>query len=95
MIVAVMELHLALYDNESLKDKRSTVKRVIHRSRDRFNVSAAEVEDHDLSDRAVIGFVAVGNDRRYLEGLLEKLESHVERMALADILEAPKTFEVF
>jgi len=71
------------------------VKRVIHRCRNKFNVSAAEVEDQDFSDRAVIGVVAVGNDRRYLEGLLEKLETHVVRMALADVLEAPKMFEVF
>lgn len=90
-----MEMHLALYDNESLKAKRSVVKRVIHRSRNQFNVSAAEVEDQDLLDRATIGFVAVGSDRRYVEGQLEKLISHVERMALADVLEARRTFEVY
>jgi uncharacterized protein len=95
MVVGVMELHLALYDNASLKDKRSVVKRVIHRTRNTFNVSAAEVEDMDLTDRAVIGVVACGNDRRYIEGLLAKVEGFVERLELAEILEAPKTLETF
>ncbi len=95
MVVGVMELHLALFDNDSLKQKRSVVKRVIHRCRNTFNVSAAEVEDMDCLDRAVIGFVAVGNDRRYIEGLLDKMLDFIDRLALAEVLEAPKTIEVF
>jgi uncharacterized protein len=90
MVVGVMELTLALYDNESLKDKRSVVKRVINRVRGTFNVSAAEVEDLDFSDRATIGIVAVGNDRRYIEGMLDKVVGFVERLALADVLDATK-----
>ncbi len=93
MVVGVMELALALYDNESLKDKRSVVKRVIHRVRQTFNVSAAEVDDLDFSDRATIGIVAVGNDRRYIMGMLDKIEGFVDRMAIADILDASKTLE--
>lgn len=90
MVVGVMELSLALYDNESLKDKRSVVKRVINRVRSTFNVSAAEVEDMDFTDRATIGIVAVGNDRRYIEGMLDKIVGFVERLALADVLDATK-----
>ena len=90
-----MELQLALIDNASLKAKRSVVKRVIHRCRNTFNVSAAEVEDQDLTDRATIGVVAVGNDRRHVRSTLDKVERFVERLALAEILDAPKTVETF
>ncbi len=93
MVIGMMELHLALIDNHSLKDKRSVVKRVIHRCRNTFNVAAAEVEDQDLTDRATIGFVTVGNDARYIQGLLDKLEQFVDRLALAEILDAPKSVE--
>jgi uncharacterized protein YlxP (DUF503 family) len=95
MVVGVMELALALYDNESLKDKRSVVKRVVNRVRQTFNVSAAEVDDLDFSDRATIGIVAVGNDRRYIMGMLDKIEGFVDRMAIADILDASKTIESY
>ena len=67
MVVGIMELHLALYDNGSLKEKRSVVKRVVHRTRKTFNVAAAEVDDQDLTDRAVIGIAAVGNDSRHIQ----------------------------
>lgn len=93
MVVGVMELHLALYDNESLKAKRSVVKRVINRTRNTFNISAAEVDDQDMTDHAIIGIVAVGSDRRYVDGLLTKVEGFIERMALADVVEAPRILE--
>lgn len=95
MVIGVMELHLALYDNESLKAKRSVVKRVINRTRNTFNIAAAEVDDQDMTDHAIIGIVAVGSDQRYLDGLLTKVEGFIERMALADVVEAPRTFENF
>ena len=95
MYVGVMELNLALRDNHSLKDKRSVIKRLMHRCCNAFNVAAAEVEDHDLPDRATIGIVTVGNDRRHLQGLLSKVEDFVERQALAELLDAPKTVDVW
>ncbi len=95
MFVGIMELHLAMRDNESLKDKRSVVKRTMHRCRHTFNVAVSEVEDNDSSDRAVLGVATVGCDKRYIEGLLDAVENFVERLALAELLEAPKTIEVY
>ncbi len=93
MVVGVMELSLALYDNNSLKDKRSVVKRVLHRCRSTFNVAAAEVDDLDLTDRATVGIVAVGNDVRFIQSVLDKVERFVEGLALADVLDAQKSIE--
>lgn len=95
MFVGVMELHLALVDNGSLKEKRSVVKRVSHRCRNTFNVAVAEVEDQDFTDRAVLGIVAVGSDQRYVRGTLDKVEQFIERLALAELLDAPKTVESY
>jgi uncharacterized protein YlxP (DUF503 family) len=93
MVVGIMELHLALVDNGSLKDKRSVVKRIIHRTRNTFNVSVAEVEDQALTDRATIGVSAVGNDTRHIQSLLDKVEGFVDRLGLAELLDAPKSVE--
>ena len=90
-----MEIHLALYDNDSLKAKRSALKRILHRTRAQFNVSAAEVEDHDFRNRGILGFVSVGPDKVYLEGLLQKVEAFIDKIGLADIVEARRTFEYF
>jgi hypothetical protein len=90
-----MELHFALVDNDSLKDKRSVVRRVSARCRNTFNVSVAEVDDQDFGDRATLGVVAVGSSRTYVAGLLDKVEGFVERLALAELLDAPKMVEVY
>jgi uncharacterized protein YlxP (DUF503 family) len=90
-----MELQLALYDNESLKAKRSVVKRVVYRCRHTFNVAAAEVEDQDLTDRATIGIVAIGNDGRFIRSTLDKVEAFVVRLAIAEVLDAPKLVETY
>ena len=95
MFVGVMELHMALVDNDSIKDKRSVVKRLIHRCRGTFNVGISEVEEHDATDRAVLAAVAVNCDRQYLEGQFSRLEAFVERQALAELLDTPVSIEVY
>ncbi|NLN86557.1 MAG: DUF503 domain-containing protein [Syntrophomonadaceae bacterium] len=43
----------------SLKDKRQIVQSLTDRMRKRFSISVAEVDHHDLWQRASIGFAAV------------------------------------
>ena len=87
MVVAVLELTLTFYA-ESLKDKRSVVKRVLARTTNEFNVSGAEVDELDNVGGAVLGFCSVGNDGRYLEGQMARLEEFVDRLELAEIVDS-------
>ena len=90
-----MEIRLILYDNESLKMKRSVVKRIIGRAKNKFNVAVAEIEEQDALDRATLGCVMVANDKRYLRSQLDKLENFVVAMGLADVEQAPKLIEQY
>ena len=76
MATCVVKLHLE--GVFSLKDKRSIVKSIVTRLPKQFNVAVAEVEHHDVWQTAVLGIVTVGNDRRYLQGLLEKSVTWIE-----------------
>lgn len=91
MILASLELTITFYA-ESLKDKRSVVKRVLSRVRNEFNVSAAEVDELDNPGGAVLGFVSVGTDQRYLEGQLTALVEFVDRLELCEIVDDVKEF---
>jgi len=88
MVLGVVELELLIPETTSLKAKRSVVKRVINRTRARFNVTIAEVGKQDMCSRGVVGCVMVGSDRRYINGALDKLIDFVEGLSLAEILEA-------
>ena len=91
MVIAVLELTLAI-PAFTLKDKRSVVRRVLARVKGEFNVSAAEVDELDNPDGAVLGFSSVGNDKRYLEGQMTRLEEFVDRLELAEIIDAHREF---
>jgi uncharacterized protein len=87
VVVGVLEVTLALYA-QSLKDKRSVVKRVIARTRGEFNVAASEVEEQDNISTAILGFVAVGSDAQYIEGQLQAVDKFIERLELAEIADS-------
>src|SRR3954465_3030630 len=72
MVVGILRLTLYVPGAASLKDKRQVVRKVVDRLRSRFNVSAAEVADNDLRQRAVIGIAAVANDRSFVNEVLDK-----------------------
>jgi uncharacterized protein len=71
--VAIARVTLVLAAAQSLKDKRMVLRRLKDRVRDKFNVSIAEVEAHDVWQRAVLGVTLVGGDRRFTESAIDEV----------------------
>lgn len=69
---AVVEIALPC---RSLKGKRGIVKSILARSRQRFNVAAAEVDRQDDWGAAVLGFSSVSGSKLYARQILEQLEA--------------------
>ena len=88
MVVAIAQLTLIIHDNNSLKGKRKVVKSLIEKVRHRFEASVAEVEDHDLWQKAKIGIALVGNDARLLSTRLDQIASFIENQHMAEISES-------
>ena len=77
MIVGILRLDLMIRGAHSLKEKRRAVKGYKDRIRVRYNVSIAEVGDHDFYQRADLAVVCVGTDVGYVQGLLQKVVNQV------------------
>jgi hypothetical protein len=77
MIVGVCKIKLRIPENMSLKDKRSVVKSIITRLKNKFNVSVAEVDDQQLWQIATLGVCSVSNDSRYTNEVLSKVMNFV------------------
>jgi len=77
LIVGVCRLVLALPGVDSLKGKRSIVRRIVDRVRHRFNAAVAEVDALDSHRRAVLGFAVVSNDGRHANAMIDEVVSHV------------------
>jgi hypothetical protein len=72
-IVGVLHLRLNVAQASSLKDKRRVVKSFKDRTRNRYNVSVAEVGGLDQHRYAELAVSMVANDRRYVESALQKI----------------------
>ena len=77
MNVGVCRIRLRLPENLSLKGKRQVVKSITARTRSKFNVSIAEVDDQDLWQLAVLGICCVSNNKRYTNEVLSKVMSFI------------------
>ncbi len=62
MRVGWMRVDLLIHGSHSLKEKRRPLKSLIERLRNRFNASVAEVDYHDLHQRAAVGVAVVAVD---------------------------------
>jgi uncharacterized protein YlxP (DUF503 family) len=83
MVVGVLKLTLFLPENHSLKGKRQVLRAIKARVRNKFNVSIAEADGHDLWQRAELGICQVGNDRDFVDSALREVVRYIESIGLA------------
>jgi hypothetical protein len=88
MVVGIKRLDLRIQGNNSLKGKRQIIKKIIERTKNRFNVSIAEIGDHDIWQRAQLGICVVSNDRRKVNSTLDKIYNFIEGLALCEIIDS-------
>jgi len=88
MVVGICQLDIRIHGNNSLKGKRQVIKQIVDRTKSRFNVSIAEVGDHDLWQRTKIGFSIVGNDRRHINSRLDTIKNFIEQFYPAEIIDS-------
>ena len=79
MSVGVCRLKIHIPGSRSLKDKRSVVKSLIARLRKQFNLSVAEVDDHDLWQMATISMACVSRHNNRVDEVISAAISLIER----------------
>jgi uncharacterized protein YlxP (DUF503 family) len=86
VLVALERFDLRIPACHSLKEKRHVVKALTSAIRSSFNVSVAEVEHHDLWQRAALGVAAVGAQEYHLRKVLHEVEKLVDRWAEVEVI---------
>jgi uncharacterized protein YlxP (DUF503 family) len=87
MFVGVLQIDLLLRGNTSLKQKRQTLKSIKDRTRNKFNVSIAEVGNNDLWQRATLGISCVSNDKIYANRVLSEVVHFIETSFPTELLD--------
>lgn len=84
-MIGVLTAELSIGGANSLKDKRQVVKSLLAHLRSEFNISAAEVANHDIWRQATIGIAVVATDGSFANAVLDKVVDHIERDPRADL----------
>jgi uncharacterized protein YlxP (DUF503 family) len=74
---AALSFDLHIPQSRSLKAKRAVVRPILEVLRNRFRVSAAEVDHHDQWQRAEIAVAVVGESEHRVRELLDAAERYV------------------
>jgi hypothetical protein len=87
VLVALERFDLRIPGCRSLKQKRHVVKTLSAALRQRFPVSVAEVDHHDLWQRAVLGVAAVGGDSHHLRRVMHEVEKAVDQWVDVEVID--------
>ncbi|MBE9531804.1 MAG: DUF503 domain-containing protein [Proteobacteria bacterium] len=87
MVVGVCKVVLIIHESRSLKDKRRVVKSLLKRVRNTFNVSASEVGEQELLQKAEIAIVTVANDGPFVNSVVDKVLNFIEELQLAEVVD--------
>ena len=87
MNIAAMVFRLRAPWVHSLKEKRMVVQSLTAQLRNRFHVSAAEIDEQDTHQIIVIGVAAVVPNNALADSVMEEISRFVETATDAEILE--------
>lgn len=92
MVVGVCRISLMVEASHSLKEKRMVIKSIKDKTNLKFNCGIAEVADQDAWQSAVLGVCVVANERRFVEGMLEKIVTYIEAIAEAKVVDDERDY---
>ncbi|MFC7392590.1 DUF503 domain-containing protein [Scopulibacillus cellulosilyticus] len=79
MIIGVVRCECFIYNAHSLKDKRAVIKSILTKAKQRFNVSASEINYQDIWQRTELAFAAVSNSKVFVERELQRSLSLIDQ----------------
>jgi uncharacterized protein YlxP (DUF503 family) len=72
----VFEIHIPY--SQSLKEKRTVIRSLKEKLRNKFNVSVSEVGEMDKHQKSVVAVVLVGADQGHIEKSMDSIINFVE-----------------
>jgi uncharacterized protein len=87
VVVALERFDLRIRESHSLKEKRRVIRSLTAALRQAFPVSVAEVDHHDLWQRATIAVAAVGADQHHLRRVMQAVEKRVDAWLEVEVID--------
>ena len=91
MLLGICTINLYFPDSHSLKDKRNIIKSIKLRIRNKFNVSVSEIDNYDLWKNTTLGIACIGNEKRYLDDVLNDVIKFIEQQNKLQVIDFKTT----
>ena len=78
MKVGVSQITLHLPGCHSLKDKRQVLQSIMARTRQKYEIAIAEVDEQDRWQIAKLGVSCVSNSSQHIDEVLERVQHFIE-----------------
>lgn len=79
-MILYVEVECLLYEGNSLKDKRSLLKRLFAKLKKEYNVAVAELDHQNLWQRTKIGIVTVSSDGVHAEKIIQQVLRRIDQL---------------
>jgi uncharacterized protein YlxP (DUF503 family) len=86
MFIGVVKIKMHMPWVHSLKEKRMVVKSICAKARNQFNVSMAEVDEQDIHQIAVLGFVSIAGDKAQADSIIDHVLNFIESNSEGEIV---------
>jgi uncharacterized protein YlxP (DUF503 family) len=78
MVIGICTIRLMMPENHSLKEKRGTIKSILAKVKNRFNVSISEVGQQDAWQTATLGVALISTEAGHADRVLAKVVEFIE-----------------
>lgn len=95
MKIFLMNIKLRASWVHSLKEKRMVVKSIVHKLKNKFNISVSEVAEQDIHQTIVIGIAGIGGTATQVDSTMENIINFIEDNTDAEIIGIEKETEVY
>lgn len=86
MVVGVCTVELHFPDAQSLKSKRKVLVSLKTRLQNRFNISIAEIEEHELWQKSILGIASVSNETARVYQTLDHVLNDIRANSSLELL---------
>lgn len=95
MKILIMKITLRASWVHSLKEKRMVVKSILQKLKNKFNISAAEIENQDIHQTIVIGITGICGTSAQIDSTMEHIITFIENNTNAEITDIEKDEDTF
>ncbi len=88
MVVGVSRIEIFFPEAHSLKDKRQMIKKIVDKTRMKFNVSMIEIADSNLWQKGHVAFAVMGINKDHVQVAIENVQEYIEFLYAGEVIDS-------